>query len=218
MRKALLTCDVVLQDYVVNKVCGVVMEYPVSPGSEGSPDQQDPPDPSVRLASRAAAVPEDPSVKAVCRALPGCQVSIFCAERGGILRVTVFSNVARVPKILGYVKIIHNLLCLGNRGEQGGQGSQGLRGQPGQPGTPGTQGTLYSCSSYNDVALFSSDSHHQITSNHHHCDDFDDGHVCFQAIGVHKALKESLGQSVRRVTGVAPDHLANQGLLGQQDR
>ena len=85
MKKALITCDVVLQDYVVNRVCVVVMDYQVSPGSEGSPDQQDPPDPSVHLASRAAVVPEDPSVKAVCRAPPDCQVSIFCAERGGIL-------------------------------------------------------------------------------------------------------------------------------------
>ena len=82
MKKALITCDVVLQDYVVNRVCVVVMDYQVSPGSEGSPDQQDPPDPSVHLASRAAVVPEDPSVKAVCRALPDCQVSMFY---GGVL-------------------------------------------------------------------------------------------------------------------------------------
>ena len=57
----------------------MVMEYQVSPGSEGSPDQQDPRDPSVRLASRAAVVPEDPSVKAVCQAPLDCQVSMFFA-------------------------------------------------------------------------------------------------------------------------------------------
>ena len=39
-----------------------------------------------------------------------------------------------------------------------------------------------------------------------------------QAIEGHRVLKVSLGQSVRRATGVAPDHLAKQDPLGQQDR